>query len=141
MPSAPSATKPFPPSSKAPSSTGSSTAPSLADSPWFWAYLFACGGLVALLLMGPKYAARQTQIDQKTQRRLQVSQSRADQNSNLSNSNSENAPLSDSDARVSTLREPGISLTPLYVAMLTVLSVAFFRFSRRNVWREQETAS
>jgi len=41
----------------------------LADSPWFWIYLFATFGLVALFWMGPKYAERQAQLDRQFQGR------------------------------------------------------------------------
>lgn len=41
----------------------------LTDSPWFWIYLFATFGLVALFAMGPKYAERQSQLDRQLQGR------------------------------------------------------------------------
>ena len=117
--------------------------PPVTDSPWFWAYVFACGGLIALLLMGPKYTARQSQIDKKNERRLQVAQSRA-------NGDLAHVPLTDDDdddsanndsaaknAMAASTAEPGISLAPLYIAMLILLSVAFFRFSRRQTWHQE----
>lgn len=42
---------------------------SVTESPWFWIYLFATFGLVALFWMGPKYAERQSQLDRQFQGR------------------------------------------------------------------------
>lgn len=108
------------------------TVPPISDSPWFWAYVFACGGLIALMLMGPKYTARQSQIDRKTEKRLQVSRARAAGEQGLGSGGSESArdAVSRDDARAD---QPGISLTPLTAAMLLILSIAFYRFQRRRV--------
>jgi hypothetical protein len=114
--------------------------PPLTDSPWFWAYVFACGGLIALLLMGPKYTARQSQIDKKNERRLQVAQSRANgdlAHVPITDDDSANNDLAAKNANAASTAEPGISLAPLYIAMLILLSVAFFRFSRRQTWHQE----
>jgi hypothetical protein len=39
--------------------------PPLTDSAWFWTYLFATAGLVALFLAGPRYIERQPQIERQ----------------------------------------------------------------------------
>ena len=39
--------------------------PSLADSPWFWGYLFLAAALIALALAAPKYSPRQTQLERR----------------------------------------------------------------------------
>lgn len=39
--------------------------PPLTDSPWFWVYLFATFGVIVLAVAGPKYRARQWQIEHK----------------------------------------------------------------------------
>jgi hypothetical protein len=43
--------------------------PRLSDSPWFWVCAFATAALVALFVMGPKYAARQSQLERQYQAR------------------------------------------------------------------------
>ena len=37
----------------------------ITDSPWFWAYIFATAGLIALAMATPKYNARQTQLERQ----------------------------------------------------------------------------
>jgi len=37
----------------------------LADSPWFWAYVFSAAALIALVLAGPKYLPRQAQLERR----------------------------------------------------------------------------
>lgn len=39
--------------------------PPLADSPWFWAYIFSAAALVALAMASPKYYSRQTQLERQ----------------------------------------------------------------------------
>jgi hypothetical protein len=50
-----------------------------ADSPWFWAYLFASAALIALALIGAKYEARQSQIEHQFEGRQQIVQGHAEQ--------------------------------------------------------------
>lgn len=51
------------------SSSPQSASGPITDSPWFWVLLFAAMGLVMLSVMAPKYAQRQTQIEQQYQGR------------------------------------------------------------------------
>jgi hypothetical protein len=39
--------------------------PPLAESAWFWVYLFSTAALVALALAAPKYAERQPQLERR----------------------------------------------------------------------------
>lgn len=42
----------------------------VSDSPWFWVYVFAAGGLSALLIAGPKYQQRQSQMERQFRARV-----------------------------------------------------------------------
>ena len=76
--------------------------PALTDSPWFWLYIFATAGLVALTVMGPKYKSRQALEERKYQARLRAREM-ADQGVATTN-------LSDEEHLI-------ITLQPLYVAL------------------------
>ncbi|MCA9214440.1 MAG: hypothetical protein KDB27_15320 [Planctomycetales bacterium] len=39
--------------------------PTVSDSPWFWIYLFATAGLIALMLAGNKFDHRQAEIERE----------------------------------------------------------------------------
>ncbi|MEO8498553.1 MAG: hypothetical protein ABI614_26115, partial [Planctomycetota bacterium] len=56
---------------------------SITDSPWYWVYLFCTAGVVALLLAGPKFAARQSQIERNSEDRLHAAQLVAKQPRNI----------------------------------------------------------
>lgn len=96
---------------------------SITDSPWYWVYLFCTAGTIALLLAGPKFAARQSQIERNSEARLQVAQRVASQQNNTAEQNAE--------LRTSTR----VTLWPLYAALGFVLSVAWF-----NLWRRHRRA-
>ena len=49
----------------------------LADSPWFWLYLFSIAALAGLLLIAPKYYARQSQVERQYQGKIRASQAAA----------------------------------------------------------------
>lgn len=51
------------------SSEGHSPSRNLADSPWFWFALFGLMALAALLVVGPKFAKRQSQLERNYQGR------------------------------------------------------------------------
>lgn len=53
--------------------TGPSHAP-LTDSPWFWLYLFSIAALAGLILIGPKYYARQSQVERQYTGKVRASQ-------------------------------------------------------------------
>lgn len=44
---------------------GDAVRPPLSDSPWFWAYVFATGAVVSLLLAQPRYGDRQSQLERQ----------------------------------------------------------------------------
>jgi hypothetical protein len=85
----------------------------LADSPWFWAYLFGTAALVALALAGPKYGPRQAQIEREYQGRT-----RAAQNLNGVEPNLE----------MSTAERTLITLRPLFIALAVITSLSWVVF-------------
>ncbi|HUG70334.1 MAG TPA: hypothetical protein VMM76_21475 [Pirellulaceae bacterium] len=91
---------------------------SITDSPWYWVYLFCTAGAVALLLAGPKFAARQSQIERNSEDRLQVARHVAEQRIDTREQTAEQATAT------------RITLWPLYVLLGGALSVAWF-----NLWR------
>lgn len=84
--------------------TPASARPPLTDSPWFWLYVFATAGVLALMWMGPKFGARQSQLDRQFEGRRHITQLPADTPGQR--------PYSSAEARE-------LSLRPLY-AILTV---------------------
>ena len=46
----------------------------LTDAPWFWAYVFASAALAAILLAGPKYVLRQSQLERQYRARFEAQQ-------------------------------------------------------------------
>ncbi|MDP7019713.1 MAG: hypothetical protein QGG36_28205 [Pirellulaceae bacterium] len=97
-----------------------SSTPSITESPWYWVHLFSAAGLVALVLLTPKFGPRQAQIEQNYQARQRAARAAAGQEPDT--------PLS-TDAR--TL----ISLSPLYVGLAAVFFV-----SGVKIWRRRTTA-
>ena len=85
----------------------------LADSPWFWAYLFGTAALVALALAGPKFGPRQAQIEREYQGRT-----RAAQNLNGVEPNLE----------MSTAERTLITLRPLFIALAVITSLSWIVF-------------
>ena len=92
------------------------SSPRLTDSPWYWAYLFAMAGLIALVLIGPKFARRQAIIETKSEARQRASM-------NLSG---RSLPPANED------RSPRIPLGPLYLVLALLLGVAGFQLWRRR---------
>jgi hypothetical protein len=92
----------------------------LADSPWFWAYLFGTAALVALALAGPKYGPRQAQIEREYQGRTRAAQ----------NLNGVEPTL-----EMSTAERTLITLRPLFIALalITSLSWIVLWWKRRKV--------
>ena len=97
---------------------------SVIDSPWYWLYLFCAAGLVALLIMGPKYTSRQSQIEQKSQARQRAAQQVSGQQPNT--------PLSTDETIV-------IRLWPLYSVLGVLMLVAtlkLYKSRQRSVARQ-----
>src|SRR5580765_1754130 len=91
---------------------------SYTDSPWFWAYLFATAALVALALIGPKFAARQAQIEREFQGRQRAAQ---------------NAQGQEPSGTLSTAEKTLISLRPLFFGLAAISTVAWIVFYRTRM--------
>lgn len=93
---------------------------SLLQSPWYWAYAFCAAGLAALVLMGGKFSARQSQIERQHQGRQRASsiaaphEEREEAHDEIQN---------DALAKLSTSDSTIVSLTPLY-ALLSFALIA-----------------
>ncbi len=48
----------------------------LTDTPWFWLMLFGCVGSLAVVVVGPKYAARMARLERMAATRAQVAAAR-----------------------------------------------------------------
>ncbi|MBP90800.1 MAG: hypothetical protein CMJ64_29500 [Planctomycetaceae bacterium] len=90
--------------------------PPITDSPWYWVYLFCTGGLVALVLVGPKFAAKQSRIERNYEARQRAAQHVAGR------TRPEAEPQS---PRTGTR----IGLQPLFITLAIVLSLAWC-----NLW-------
>jgi hypothetical protein len=102
---------------------------SITDSPWYWVYLFATGALVALMLAGPKFAARQANIEQNQQSRIRAAQLVA---------GDEVDAAEDADTPTSTQ----ITLWPLYIVLGIGLGFAWLNLIRnRLAAKRQATAA
>jgi hypothetical protein len=88
---------------------------SFSDSPWFWAYLFTTAALVALALIGPKYAARQAQIEREFQGRQRAAQSIQGQ---------------EPTGNLSTAEKTLITLQPLFLGLAIITTIAWIIFWR-----------
>ena len=93
---------------------------SITDSPWYWIYLFCTAGAVALLLAGPKFAARQSQIERNYEARQHAAQHVAKQQLDFTAREAE---------QLTTTR---VTLWPLYVMLGGVLSLAWFKLWRHH---------
>jgi hypothetical protein len=98
--------------------------PSITDSPWYWLYLFATAGLLALLLIGPKFTARQAQLERNYQGRQRALQHRAGE--------APHTPLS-------TPKDTAIRLGPLYTVLLVLLLAGWSGLWLRHV-RQKKTS-
>ena len=98
---------------------------SVVDSPWYWVYVFGAAGLAALLIMGPKFARRQTIDERNYQARQRANQQAMGQQP---------------DTELSTEENRIITLAPLFGLVGTVFVVAWALvwwqvFGKR--WRKQ----
>src|SRR3954465_7812428 len=91
---------------------------SVTDSPWFWVYLFATAALIALALIGPKFAARQAQIEREFQGRQRVAQSIHGQ---------------EPSGGLSTAERTLISLRPLFLGMAAITTITWIVFYRTRI--------
>ena len=80
------------------------------ESPWFWGYLFGMFALVALSFAGPKFRARQAQLEQQFQGRQRVV---------LTQNGSE------AEVKLSTPENTIITLWPLYAGLSTATVIAW----------------
>ncbi len=98
----------------------------LADSPWFWVYLFGIAALIALALAGPKFGERQAQIEREYQGRTRAAQ-------NL-NGAEPDVPLSTSERTLITLR-------PLFLALAAITAVGWIVhwWTRRVQWTQRHS--
>lgn len=105
----------------------SSAARPLTDSPWFWVYLFATAGLLALFWAGPRYAERQSQLDRQFQGREHAVTYGAE---------------TESTREYSTPDDKLRSLRPLGYILAVVLGAAWVRlwWQRYRVRREEPSA-
>jgi hypothetical protein len=89
----------------------------VTDSPWFWAFLFSTAALVALAVIAPKYAQRQTHIEREFQGRQRAAE-------NLNNR--------EPSVGLSNPGETLITLQPLFFALAAITMVAWFVFWRKH---------
>ena len=94
--------------------------PSITESPWFWAYVFASGGAVALLLATSRYQGRQEQIERQYLARQRAGQVVARRDMPLE--------LPENGEKI-------IPIWPLGLVMAAILSVAWmvFWYQRRRL--------
>src|SRR5438128_5840964 len=91
----------------------------MTDSPWFWAYLFTTAALIALALIGPKFAARQAQIEREFQGRQRAAQ---------------NIHGQEPSGALSTTEQTLISLRPLFFGLAIVTTIAWIVFWRSRTF-------
>jgi hypothetical protein len=91
----------------------SSSPSSMTDSPWFWAYLFGIGGLIALALAAPKFGYRQAQEERRMQGRERAAQQQAG---------------IEPTGELSTATETQVNLQPLFLGLAALTSIAWFVF-------------
>lgn len=82
----------------------------ITESPWYWFYLFATTGLIFLVVMSPKFASRQAQVERQNQGRNRAIQQQIGQ--------TPTTEMSTSDKTLVTLR-------PLFWILGGVLVVAW----------------
>lgn len=82
----------------------------ITDSPWFWLYLFCTAGLVALVLAGRKFPARQAELERQYQGRQRAAQRALGQ---------------EPSTPISTPGQTIITLRPLYLVLGGALIAAW----------------
>jgi hypothetical protein len=94
----------------------------ITDSPWFWAYLFCTAALIALALIGPKYARRQAHIEREFQGRQRAT---------------ENLSGREPSVGLSAAGDTLIPLQPLFFAFAAITMVAWIVFWRKHAAERQ----
>src|SRR5690242_17935997 len=89
----------------------------MTDSPWFWAFLFSTAALLALAVIGPKFAQRQAHIEREFQGRQRAAE-------NLNNR--------EPTVGLSSPGQTLITLQPLFFALAAVTMVAWMVFWRKH---------
>ena len=97
---------------------------SILESPWYWLYAFCTAALVALLLLGPKFAERQAQIERQAQGRERAAQQRAGK--------TPSTPMSTAAATIITLRPIMLLLAGILAAAWGMLWWRHFRRPNRG---------
>jgi hypothetical protein len=95
--------------------------PKLADSPWFWAYVFGAAALVALFVANAKFGPRQAQIEREFQARTRAAQQLNGQEPSL---------------ELSTPQQTLITLGPLWIVLAVVTIAGWFLF-----WQSRRASS
>ncbi len=90
----------------------------VTESAWFWGYLFGMFALVALSIAGPKFAARQAQLEQQFQGRERALQIRSGEEPSMELSTPENTI---------------ITLWPLYAGLSAARVFAWVVFWRTRL--------
>lgn len=98
---------------------------SVLDSPWYWVYLFSAAALAALFLAGPRYAARQAQLERNYQSRQRAVQHRLGE--------TPSTPLSD-------VSRTTIPLWPLFAVLSVVLLLAWWQLWRNKVAKRADAS-
>jgi hypothetical protein len=98
---------------------------SVLDSPWYWVYLFSAAALAALFLAGPRYAARQAQLERNYQSRQRAMQHRVGE--------TPSTPLSSEN-------QTTIPLWPLFSLLSVLLLLAWWQLWRSKVARRATVA-
>ena len=98
----------------------------VTESPWFWGYLFGMFALVALSFAGPKFAARQAQLEQQFQGRERALQIRSREEPSI---------------EILTPENSIITLWPLYagLSVATVVAWGVFWWTRRRSIAEKRS--
>src|SRR5688572_6284020 len=86
---------------------------SLADSPWFWAYVFGAAALVALFAANSKFGPRQAQIEREFQARTRAAQKMNGQEPSI---------------ELSTPQNTLITLGPLWIVLAVITVIGWFLF-------------
>lgn len=87
--------------------------PPLTDSPLFWLCLFGVVALAALIVVGPRYARRQGQLQQRLEARERIARQAAERTGAVK--------ASDADAAPPAARQP--SLRPLFLAIAGLVAI------------------